>query len=76
MAFCPDGDRVLTGGAGKPRLWEFPPPLEGSVDQIVLWVQVITGMELDESGAVRVLDLKEWHRRKRQLEQLGGPPMP
>ncbi len=44
--------------------------------RIEVWVQVITGMALDDGGAVRVLDAKEWHQRKQRLEELGGPPLP
>ncbi len=43
-------------------------------ERILLWTQVITGMEV-EHGAIRVLDAKTWEERRRRLERLGGPPV-
>jgi tetratricopeptide (TPR) repeat protein len=51
-----------------------PTPLEGEVDRIVLWTQVMTGMELDDNGVVRVLDAETWQDRRQRLEKRGGPP--
>jgi WD40 repeat protein/serine/threonine protein kinase len=57
VAISPDGTTVLTGCRdGIARLWEVFPPREGDPEQIVLWTQGITGMELDEFGIVRQLD--------------------
>jgi hypothetical protein len=50
--------------------------MEGEVDRIVLWTQVITGLELDADGLVRVLDTRTWQQRRQRLEELGGPPLP
>jgi WD40 repeat protein len=77
VAFSPDGKRVLTGSLdGTARLWDVPFPLSGRVKRIALWTQVLTGMELDQQGAARMLDAGEWQERRRQLEELGGPPLP
>jgi WD40 repeat protein len=55
--FSPDGKTVLTSSADKTtRLWRVPRPIEGDPERIVLWAQVITGLELDESGGTRGLD--------------------
>jgi hypothetical protein len=35
-----------------------------------------TGLELDEGGAIRVLDAETWQERRRQLDKLGGLPVP
>ncbi len=76
MAFSPDGKTVLTGNEDKTaRLWPVTQPIQGDPERIEVWVQVITGMELDAGGAVRVLDAAEWHQRKQRLEELGGPPV-
>ncbi|MFQ5735200.1 MAG: hypothetical protein ACE5KM_24980, partial [Planctomycetaceae bacterium] len=56
------------------RLWKVPAPVQAEPERLILWVQVITGMELDESGVVRLLDAKQWHDRQQRLEQLGGAP--
>lgn len=77
VAFSPDGSRFLTSGGKTAQLWASPgPPLEGEVERIVLWTQVVTGMELFETGEVRLLDAKEWHERRQSLVKLGGPPLP
>ena len=56
------------------RLWRVPRPIEGDPDRILFWTQVLTGMELDESGQIRVLDAKSWQQHLRHLGELGGPP--
>ena len=40
----------------------------------MLWPQVITGLEVDELVAVRVLDAATWHNRRQRLLELGGQP--
>jgi len=49
--------------------------LRGTQDQLLLWAQVITGMELDAAGAVRFLDSDSWPERLQRLQELGGPPV-
>lgn len=80
-SFSPDGKSALTGCHeamagpfdGMARLWRLP-QVRGNPEQIVLWTQVITGLELDEHGLVRVLDAATWQQRRDRLEKLGGPP--
>jgi hypothetical protein len=52
------------------RLWQMPTPLEGSVQQTVLWSEVLTGMEMDLLGSVQVLDAIQWRNRKQQLDSM------
>ena len=56
------------------RSWKLPVPMEGEVERISLWIQVMTGSELDASGTVRVLDAKTWNQRRSRLGEFGGPP--
>jgi hypothetical protein len=75
LAFQPDGTTFLTGSLdGTLRLSRVPVPVEGDVEQVGLWVRVLTGLELDENAAVRVLDGPTWQRLRGRLEELGGPP--
>jgi WD40 repeat protein len=80
VAFSPDGETIATGSAdllgrtGKAYLWRVPHPLEGKTKQIVLWVQVLTGLEMTPSGAFHSLDAQTWQQSRQRLEELGGPP--
>jgi WD40 repeat protein len=59
------------------RFWEVPAAVAGTKEHVLLWVQAITGSELDpEQDVIRVLDPPTWHERRRRLDELGGPPLP
>ena len=81
VGFWPDGRTMVTSesslGFGDSlrdaRYWSVPRPLVGTDTQIELWVQTITGMELDEKGGMRLLKPDSWQARHRKLEQLGSP---
>jgi tetratricopeptide (TPR) repeat protein len=78
VAFSPDGKAVLTGtgGAGTDntaRLWDVS-ELPDNLERISTWVEVITGLGLDEFGSVSVLNDTAWHERRERLETQGGPP--
>jgi Flp pilus assembly protein TadD len=77
VAFSPDGRRILTGSKDKTaRLWELAPaPVEGPAERIVVWTEVLTGMEADLSGGLQVLDGPTWQQRRRRLQEQGGPPV-
>jgi hypothetical protein len=53
-----------------------PQPICGDPERIMLWAQVITGLEVDELTAVRFLDAKTWQQRRDRLQKLGGRPVP
>ena len=77
VAFSPDGKTLLTSGFGANRcirLWPVPSPLAGDVERLVLWTQVLTGMELNSEGVVNTLDAEQWHERRERLEKRGGAP--
>jgi WD40 repeat protein len=77
VAFSPDGQAVLTGSKDNTaRLWAVPGPVPGGADRVATWVQVLTGLELDEFDEVRVLDAETWQQRRQRLGELGGPPVP
>jgi tetratricopeptide (TPR) repeat protein len=75
VAFSPDGRFLLTQGSDNAaRLWDAPAPLPEDPPRLAAWVEAVTGLELDERGAVHPLDRDAWQERRRRLEQLGGPP--
>jgi hypothetical protein len=45
--------------------------MRGDPERIMLWTQVITGFEVDELTAVRVLDAATWQQRRQRLQELG-----
>ena len=48
VAFSPDGRTALTGSEdGAARFWEVPLPVAGEVEQILRWVEVLTGVQWD-----------------------------
>src|SRR5207248_2203811 len=51
-----------------------PAPLADDAERIRLWVEIITGMQMDAAGALHALDAESWHERRRQLKKLGGSP--
>jgi WD40 repeat protein len=77
-AACHPRDQTVAtgGGDGKARLWQLPAPMEGERQRVALWVQVLTGMELDDSGVARRLGASAWEQRRQRLAQRGGPPLP
>jgi WD40 repeat protein len=75
VAFSPDGKTVLVGSEDRTaRLWPVPSPLQGNPDRIALWLQVATGMELDEHGSIQVLDAPLWQARGQQLNNVAQMP--
>ncbi len=77
VAFHPDGHRVLTGSAASPaRFWRVPLPAASSPEQLTLWTEVITGMELDAGGGFHILDHAPWQERRQRLQAGSGLPPP
>jgi WD40 repeat protein len=75
--FSPDGESFLIEGLDDfVYLQRVPRALPGTVDQLVLWAQVMTGMELDANGGVVLLDdqgLQQRRARLVELEKSQGP---
>jgi WD40 repeat protein/serine/threonine protein kinase len=65
-AMAADGSWVAVAEDKTIRRWSPPAPVAGTGEQVVLWAQILTGMEL-ESGAAVVLDAPVWRQRLRQL---------
>jgi eukaryotic-like serine/threonine-protein kinase len=68
-AFSPDGQWIATAAAdGMVRIWSVAADrLPDAPAAINLWVQVLTGIELDGDGKVQLLDQETWRQRIRDL---------
>ncbi|MFO0887925.1 MAG: WD40 repeat domain-containing serine/threonine protein kinase [Isosphaeraceae bacterium] len=71
-----DGLTCLVGSRGKGWIIPVPRPIDGEPRRLSLWVQTITGMELDRDRFARSLDPATWHERRAELDAAGGPPRP
>jgi WD40 repeat protein len=85
LRFSPDGHTlsrsVSDSGTGtwkrRIELLDVPVPMPGDPEQIVLWSQVATGLELDpDSGVVRRLDPGLLSARQQQLQSTGSLQAP
>jgi WD40 repeat protein len=79
VSFSSDGSTVLLAGDGDVRVFKCPPASVAatSLRRLQHWVDVITGseLEIDAGNRIKVLDTETWQSRRRQLDELGGPPM-
>lgn len=75
-SFSPDGSKILLySGMNRAQVWPAPStPLKEDSEQIHYWVQVMTGMEMDATGGINVLDAATWNQRRQRLNELGDPP--
>jgi len=48
------------------RVWKTPSQLAGKAEDLQLWLQIVTGMELDASGYVLHLSRAVWKERLRK----------
>jgi WD40 repeat protein len=70
VAFSAAQDPILTASLdGTARMWPIPSAIRGTTAGVVLWTQVLSGVELDDVGGIHVLDAALWDGRKRALDQ-------
>jgi WD40 repeat protein/serine/threonine protein kinase/tetratricopeptide (TPR) repeat protein len=75
VAFLADGKTLFTQSTVVARLFPVPPDLPDELERVAAWVEVITGLRLDnQQGLIQVLDNAAWLERRERLMQLGGPP--
>jgi len=70
--FSPDGKTVLAVCADNSVRPCRVPQVRGDPQQLLLWAQVMSGLELDENGLVHALDEATWRQRRQRLQELGG----
>ena len=77
LAFSPDGNFVLTqtSDAREGLLRQVPRPMLDAPENVLLWTQVVTGMELDDAGVLRLLDVKTWNQRRQRLTTMPVPKL-
>ncbi len=76
LAISADGRTVISAGSDNmARVSKIGRLITADPERILLWAQVITGMEIDEFGSARVLDSSAWQKRRARLEELGGSPL-
>ncbi len=73
LAFTTEETVLVLTADEKIHTWNRPPSLTLDPASAVLWVQVLTSMEMDASGAITPLEPTTWARRRDQLERLGIP---
>jgi eukaryotic-like serine/threonine-protein kinase len=79
VAYSPDGKTIVAAtlrpsAKTKVRMWHLPTLLDHDLTRIELWVEMITGLRVDDLGIIHSLDLEGWKTRRARLHQLGGPP--
>jgi WD40 repeat protein/serine/threonine protein kinase len=74
-AFSPDGRTCLTAsGDGMVRLWPVPTPPADDAERIALWIQLMTGMQLDKYDNPTYLKFADREKKLKRLKDLGGAP--
>ncbi len=69
VAFSPDGRTVLAvDDHGNVRAWPMPELPTEPVERLIQRIQVRTGLSLDISQEVAVLDVEDWQRRRAELD--------
>lgn len=64
IALSPDENTaVLADWNGYGVIWRLPQPIEGTPSEIRAWVELMTGMRLDEAGGIVPLTAAEWRDR-------------
>jgi WD40 repeat protein/serine/threonine protein kinase len=76
LVFSDDGRRLAACGSdASVRCWKTPSPVEGTAERVSWWVRVETGLEFDTGDAIRRMDGPTIWDARRQLSDLGGPPL-
>jgi WD40 repeat protein/tRNA A-37 threonylcarbamoyl transferase component Bud32 len=67
---------VTTDVQRQARFWELREPVAGSFQDVMLWVEVLTGLELDQKDTIRSLDDASCAERRWRLQNSKGRHVP
>jgi WD40 repeat protein/serine/threonine protein kinase len=76
VAFRPDGESFVIASGETLELGKTQPIIADEPERIRLWIEVLTSRCWDENNVVQRLSSDECAARRRQLAELGGPPVP
>jgi eukaryotic-like serine/threonine-protein kinase len=74
VAFSPDGKTLLAASDGMMRVWPMA-KLPDDLKRVATWVETLTGLTLDASGEIQILDRDAWLERREAVKRQGGPPV-
>ena len=83
LVFSRDSKSIVTADNALPnsfdrqsaaRLWHLPAAIGDDLPRIKTWIEIITGLVVDDQGNIRILDSDSWCDRRERLQSLGGPP--
>jgi WD40 repeat protein len=72
LGFQADSRAVVAVSGSNVRTWHVPVPVRASHGHLKLWVETITGLQLDAGGGTSWLTKDEWEERHRQLLERGA----
>jgi WD40 repeat protein len=73
VAFTPDSRFfIAVDRSGRTRRWPVPLAVADVPDRLALWLQVRTGLQMDDNQEVALLALEQWDARRRELVRLEG----
>ncbi|GAC1466207.1 MAG: hypothetical protein NVSMB9_06530 [Isosphaeraceae bacterium] len=73
LSFHPDGRSFQTSNGQVIGEGSIPNLMEGTAESIQHWCQVVSGIRLDEDGALLMLDTVDWKQTQKRLNAMGVP---
>ncbi len=77
VAFSPDGRSLLAvDDRGNVRAWPMPEPTDEPIERLIRRIQIRTGLKLDTTHEVAVLDADDWQRGRTALDDASSGSAP
>jgi len=74
VSFSPDGRIALISGFYSPARLLDTPDLPDDLERASVWIEALTGLEVNAQGDIGALDGAAWQARRERLASLGGSP--